>query len=636
MKKNNTGLLIAILSVGVLILVALTLNLAMGGVWIVKGMDGKEGKSAYELAVENGFTGSLTDWLASLGGSGGKSAYEVAVDNGFVGSEQEWLLSLAFGEDGKDGKDGADGRDGEDGRNGRDGADGKNGKNGKDGISIKSVRVNEKGNLIVTLSNGETIDAGYVGGYTAPAKASDYDKAVASGYTGTRVDWLRGLQTGSMTGSDGKALTVTDCYRTSEGRLAVTMSDGTKLDAGELAEDGYLSDTVEAYGMRPCFEMAVMNWEALGLNLRDKPDITNGAVVGSVSQGAQPPELLCIGKGTVDGDVFLKFLLPDGQVSFAKRKYFEEKHATVTGAEGMNLPVKLTLTAGKAMRLVRGEIIPWADAGCMLEMTGSDGLTVTEENGIYTLTAASSGTYRLNVTVYRPQTVGRLELDRRELTVKVGKPKTVAGKTGLIIGDSRVNPTGTPASLPKALADLLPGVEWVGTRTNADNIKCEGMGGWTTADFTVSKDGANPFWNGSGFDFSYYIEKNPACRPDFVILNLGTNDQYSVASANRLAEMAKSIHDFDPTIRVLILTEYTRRPGDAAYADDVKWRLSGAYFGHLTDAVGGKESDGIYLIPNFLSVDLTDDRADAAHLTSEGYTHEADVIVTYLTDLLGT
>ena len=73
---------------------------------------------------------------------------------------------------GKDGKDGADGRDGEDGRNGRDGADGKNGKNGKDGISIKSVRVNEKGNLIVTLSNGETIDAGYVGGYTAPAKAS--------------------------------------------------------------------------------------------------------------------------------------------------------------------------------------------------------------------------------------------------------------------------------------------------------------------------------------------------------------------------------------------------------------------------------------------------------------------------------
>ena len=86
MKKSNTGLLIAILSVGVLILVALTLNLAMGGMWIVRGMDGK---SAYELAVENGFQGSVTEWLATLGGSGGKSAYEIAVENGFVGSEKE-------------------------------------------------------------------------------------------------------------------------------------------------------------------------------------------------------------------------------------------------------------------------------------------------------------------------------------------------------------------------------------------------------------------------------------------------------------------------------------------------------------------------------------------------------------------
>lgn len=41
-------------------------------------------------------------------GGGGKSAYEIAVDNGFVGSEQEWLDSLqgAPGENGTNGKDG--------------------------------------------------------------------------------------------------------------------------------------------------------------------------------------------------------------------------------------------------------------------------------------------------------------------------------------------------------------------------------------------------------------------------------------------------------------------------------------------------------------------------------------------------
>ena len=56
----------------------------------------------------------------------GKSAYEIAVENGFDGDVEEWLESLR-GDDGKDGKDGADGKDGE---NGKDGADGKDGIDG--------------------------------------------------------------------------------------------------------------------------------------------------------------------------------------------------------------------------------------------------------------------------------------------------------------------------------------------------------------------------------------------------------------------------------------------------------------------------------------------------------------------------
>jgi hypothetical protein len=58
------------------------------------------GKSAYELALDNGFVGSLNDWLLSLIGEQGASAYEVAVSDGFVGSVSEWLLSL-HGIDGK-------------------------------------------------------------------------------------------------------------------------------------------------------------------------------------------------------------------------------------------------------------------------------------------------------------------------------------------------------------------------------------------------------------------------------------------------------------------------------------------------------------------------------------------------------
>lgn len=90
------------------------------------GKDGENGLSAYELAVQDGFTGTLAEWLESLKGANGKdgrdgadgtngidgkngtdgkdglSAYEIALKNGFVGTESEWLISLK-------GKDGADG-----------------------------------------------------------------------------------------------------------------------------------------------------------------------------------------------------------------------------------------------------------------------------------------------------------------------------------------------------------------------------------------------------------------------------------------------------------------------------------------------------------------------------------------------
>jgi hypothetical protein len=48
---------------------------------------------------------ALLSWVAANGGAG-KSAYEVAVDNGFVGTESDWLLSLE-GADGTNGTNGA-------------------------------------------------------------------------------------------------------------------------------------------------------------------------------------------------------------------------------------------------------------------------------------------------------------------------------------------------------------------------------------------------------------------------------------------------------------------------------------------------------------------------------------------------
>ena len=146
---------------------------------------GADGKSAFEIAVENGFIGTETEWLESLKGSDGKdgtdgtngqdgkdgidgapgtdgkSAYIIAVEHGFTGTETEWLESLR-GKDGKDGTDGQPGKDGVDGTNGQDGKDGIDGAPGTDGKSA-------------------------------------YEIAIANGFIGTEAEWLESLR-----GSDGK------------------------------------------------------------------------------------------------------------------------------------------------------------------------------------------------------------------------------------------------------------------------------------------------------------------------------------------------------------------------------------------------------------------------------------------------
>ena len=61
--------------------------------WLIS-LHGIDGRSAYQVATDNGFEGTVIEWLASLKGNDGKSAYDIAVENGFVGTEEQWLLSL--------------------------------------------------------------------------------------------------------------------------------------------------------------------------------------------------------------------------------------------------------------------------------------------------------------------------------------------------------------------------------------------------------------------------------------------------------------------------------------------------------------------------------------------------------------
>lgn len=126
------------------------------------GTPGTPGKSAYEIAVENGFEGDEQAWLESLkgqdgkpgkdgedgrdgtpgadgtpgqNGTPGKSAYQIAVDYGYTGTEQEWLAQFS-------------------------------GQVGNDGIV--SAFVDDNYHLILVRSDGSHLDAGYVGTVVTP------------------------------------------------------------------------------------------------------------------------------------------------------------------------------------------------------------------------------------------------------------------------------------------------------------------------------------------------------------------------------------------------------------------------------------------------------------------------------------
>ena len=213
---------------------------------------GAQGKSAYEIAKENGYTGTTQEWLASLKGekgadgvspdmsqyatkedlshvqtgANGKSAYEIAVEKGFVGDEQAWLASLK-GEKGADGttpdmsqyatKEELShvqaGEKGEPGKSAYQIAVEKGyigdetawlaslkGEKGADGVSPDMSLYATKEDLShVTGTKGED---------GAPGKSA-YELAQEAGYVGSKEDWLASLKgekgVDGISGTNGKS-----------------------------------------------------------------------------------------------------------------------------------------------------------------------------------------------------------------------------------------------------------------------------------------------------------------------------------------------------------------------------------------------------------------------------------------------
>lgn len=173
----------------------------------------------------------------------------------------------------------------------------------------------------------------------------------------------------------------------------------------------------------------------------------------------------------------------------------------------------------------------------------------------YRFTPIESGSYLSRIRVYQN---GYL-LAVKEFTI-IAVSDSVGNsviKNVLIIGDST---TDNPYLIPKLQENFtgdVMSINTIGTRGTSPNNH-EGYSGLQSGD--LFKSGV-PFWNGTDFDFTYYMTNSGIAVPDYVFINLGTNDMYATFSdadmtakitliISRYNTMIASIKAYNPAIKI--------------------------------------------------------------------------------------
>ena len=231
--------------------------------WIelLRGEDGEDGKSAYQLAVESaGFQGTLEQWIASLkgkdgeDGNDGRGIADVKIEDGvlyikYTDSDIYVYIGVVKGEDGKDGIDGEDGKDGHDGANGQNGEDGKDGHDGKDGTKILDAYIKD-GCLYIFYNDGTTHCAGKVQGDAGRGvvEMKIIDSVLYVRYS----DGDDFVEIGSVKGEKGDAGRGIVSAKVENGNLYILYSDADEYEyvgkvQGDKGEPGQNLDINEVY-----------------------------------------------------------------------------------------------------------------------------------------------------------------------------------------------------------------------------------------------------------------------------------------------------------------------------------------------------------------------------------------------------
>ena len=257
----------------------------------------KNGLSAYELAVQQGYTGSLDEWLISLEG---KSAYQIAVDNGYSGSEKDWskTLSAMSKKDKSDISTASFTKNGDlvivlsDGTKINVGkAVGTKGEDGKDGVGITAAKINEKGELIITYSDGRSVNLDRVVGETvnngvgvASSVINESGELVLTYTNGEVANLGKIIGTNGTDGKDGvdgaNGVGVASAVINDSGELVLSYTDGATANLGKIVGSDGINGTNGADGVSVT-SAEINSLGELVLSFSNGQRANVGAVVGA-------------------------------------------------------------------------------------------------------------------------------------------------------------------------------------------------------------------------------------------------------------------------------------------------------------------------------------------------------------------
>ena len=173
----------------------------------------------------------LDEKAASLeNGKDGASAYELAVQSGFIGTEEQWLASLQ-GEKGDTGEQGPPGEKGEKGDTGEQGPPGEKGEKGDTGEQGPPGEKGEKGDTGAQGLPGEKGEKGDTGEQGLPGEKGEKGDTGAQGLPGEKGEK-------GDAGADGFSPTVTVEQTETGARITATDKNGTTSAEIKHGTDG--------------------------------------------------------------------------------------------------------------------------------------------------------------------------------------------------------------------------------------------------------------------------------------------------------------------------------------------------------------------------------------------------------------